>query len=305
MKKASIIVVTYNSTKFISHCLKSLESVKGIEDSEIIVWDNASTDKTVEQITQSFPNITVHSCEHNLGFAQAVNQASRLASGTYLVLLNPDTTVEEEWLVSLIKTFNQHTKVGAVNSKTKIIISGKEYIQNAGSFLFSDGHARDRGAVVTDTKEQLYEPDSEYYSEEREVDAFSGVSVAIPRELFLKLGGFDINMFLYYEDTDLSIRLKKLGYTIWYQPKSKLTHIHSASSREWSEFFVFHTELNRLLLVWKHFPLNTVLSETALYKASTFFQIIKNRKRFFTRLKVLFNLVTRLPYLLHYRMEQR
>lgn len=305
MKKASIIVVTYNSTKFISQCLKSLESVKGIEDSEIIVWDNASTDGTVELVTQMFPNITAHSCEHNLGFAQAVNQAAKLASGTYLVLLNPDTTVEAEWLASLIKTFNQHTKVGAVNSKTKIVVSGKECIQNAGSILFSDGHARDRGAVVTDTKEQLYEADSEYYSKEMDVDTFSGVSVAIPRELFVKMGGFDENMFIYYEDTDLSIRLKKLGYAIRYQPKSELIHIHSASSKEWSDFFIFHTELNRLLLVWKHFSLKTVFTETILYKASTFFQIFKNRKRFFTRLKVLFNLLTKLPYLFRFRLEKK
>lgn len=305
MKKASIIVVTYNSTKFISQCLASLKSVKGIDDCEIIVWDNASIDGTVKLITKGFPNITLQSCKHNLGFAQAVNNAAQIANGKYLVLLNPDTTVEKEWLLSLIQTFNQHEKVGAVNSKTKIVISGKKYIQNAGSVLFSDGHARDRGAVVTDFKEQLYETDSEYYSNEREVDAFSGVSVAIPRELFLELGGFDKNMFLYYEDTDLSIRLKRFGYSIWYQPKSKLTHIHSASSKEWSEFFIFHTELNRLLLIWKHFPLKTVLIETALYKASVFFQIIKNRRRFFTRLKVLFTLITKLTYLLHYRIEQR
>ena len=303
MNTASIIIVTYNSAAFIQSCLESIYAAISEKNTEVIIWDNASTDTTVKKIKKHFPQATIMASPTNDGFAAGVNGAAKQAANDILILLNPDTVVEKKWATALLSTFEEHRKVGAVNSKTKIVIEGKEYIQNAGNYVFYDGHSRDRGAVITEKREQRYETDSEYYQKETTVDAFSGVSVAIPRELFLSLGGFDEHFFMYYEDTDFSLRLQKAGYSIWYQPKSELKHIHSASSEEWSPFFVFQTELNRLLFLWKHFPLETVFAETAKYKASTFYQLLKLKKRFFTRLKVLFSIATHLPYLLSYRWK--
>lgn len=303
MKKATIILISYNSESFITDCLTSVFKADDISNSEVIVWDNASSDTTVSKIKKNFPDVILHESANNIGFAAAINRVALMASGKYLVLLNPDTQVEKRWLTTLLETLSKDGKVAAVNSKIKILNNGKEYIQNAGSYLFDDGHARDRGAVVTDSKEQLYELDSKYYSLPKEVDAFCGASTALNKEVFLDLGGFDEQMFLYYEDTDLSIRLRKRGYTILYQPKSELTHIHTASSHEWSDFFIYHTELNRLLLLWKHFPIQTILKETLVYKFSIVYQLIKLNKRFLTRMKVLFSLVLKMPYLLKFRME--
>lgn len=305
MSTASILIVTYNSAAFISECLHSLQKVQEIALAEVLIHDNASTDDTVLRIKSTFSPTQLVESETNLGFAKAVNMLAALAQKDYLVLLNPDTVVEPFWLESLLKTFSAHKRVGAVNSKTKILLDGKEYIQNAGNYLFHDGHSRDRGAVVTADKRQLYETDSSYYQQETEIPAVSGVSLAIPRKLFSQIGGFDEHMFMYYEDTDLSIRLKKLGYHLWYQPRSQLTHLHSASSKEWSEFFVYHTELNRLLLVGKHFPLGTVITETVKYKFSMLAQLLKGKKRFFTRLKVLLAVTANLAYLISYRMKEK
>ena len=185
------------------------------------------------------------------------------------------------------------------------MIDGQDYIQNAGNYVFHDGHSRDRGAVITKERQQYYEKDTQYYKKETQLAAFSGVSVAIDRKVFLKLGGFDEHMFMYYEDTDMSMRLLKAGYSIWYQPQSELTHLHSASSEEWSDFFVYHTELNRLLFLWKHFSLKTILTETFTYKLSALFQFIKLKKRFFTRVKVLLQLSQNIPYLLGYRITEK
>lgn len=303
MPKASIILVTYNSEDFISDCLSTLQNVSGIDDAEIIVWDNASTDKTVSVIRKKFPNIILHESKENLGFGTAVNSAATLATGKYLILLNPDTQVATNWLRPLLNTFTSYPNVGAVNSKTKIVIVGSEYIQNAGNYLFYDGHSRDRGAVITKERQQLYEKDSSYYNTPTKVDAFSGVSVALPRKLFLEMGGFDEHMFMYYEDTDFSLRLKKRGYDCWYQPKSELKHIHSASSDEWSEFFVYHTELNRLLFVGKHFPLARWMTEITKYKISMVYQLLKLKRRGFTRFRVLLKLAASFPYILLFRMR--
>lgn len=303
MPTASIILVTYNSADFIASCLSSLEKVEGIADAQIIVWDNASTDKTVSVIKKKFPKVTLLVSKENLGFGKAVNKAAAQATGKYIVLLNPDTKVEPNWLRPLLNTFSKYPNVGAVNSKTKIVIDGSEYIQNAGNYLFYDGHSRDRGAVITINRQQRYEKDSEYYNTSTKVDAFSGVSVALPRKLFLDMGGFDEHMFMYYEDTDFSLRLKKRGYDVWYQPKSKLKHIHSASSEEWSEFFVYHTELNRLLFVVKHFSTFRWMSEIIKYKISMTYQLLKFKRRGITRFKVLLNIAASFPYLLHFRLR--
>ena len=303
MPTASIILVTYNSAEFISNCLTSLQQVSGSDDAQIIVWDNASTDTTVALIKKKFPKIELLESNKNLGFGRAINRAAKHATGKYIVLLNPDTQVEKNWLRPLLNTFKTHTKVGAVNSKTKIVIACSEYIQNAGNHLFHDGHSRDRGAVITKDRQQLYEEDSPYYNTPRIVDAFSGVSVAFPRKLFLEMGGFDEHLFMYYEDTDLSLRLKKQGYDIWYQPQSELKHIHSASSKEWSEFFVYHTELNRLLFLCKHFSIAYIFREIFTYKLSTMKQLLKLKRRGLTRVKVLLNLVVCFPYLIAFRLR--
>ncbi|NCS97987.1 MAG: glycosyltransferase family 2 protein [Candidatus Pacebacteria bacterium] len=303
MPTASIILISFNSAEFIGTCLASLQKVTGIADAEIIVWDNASTDDTVSLIKKKFPKLLLHESPKNLGFGKAINRAAKIATGKYLVLLNPDTQVEQNWLQPLLSTFTSETKVGAVNSKTKIVIDGSEYIQNAGNYVFYDGHSRDRGAVITKDRQQEYESDSTYYNTAKKVAAFSGVSVALPRKLFLEMGGFDERLFMYYEDTDFSLRLAKKGYDIWYQPKSELKHIHSASSEEWSEFFVYHTELNRLLLVWKHFSFMRVLSEINKYKLSLLYQLVKGKKRGLTRIKVIAKILTLIPGLIMYRFK--
>lgn len=303
--KTSIIIITYNSADFIKSCLSSVEKVDGINDAEIVVWDNKSSDETTQIIEKDFPKVKLFKSPQNLGFGAAINKVVKELESDYIVLLNPDTQVDKNWLKDLLSTFESTEKIGAVNSKTKIIIDGKQYIQNAGSHLFSDGHGRDRGAVVSANHKQSYEEDSEFYNQLTEVDAFSGVSVMIPRKLFISLGGFDENMFMYYEDTDLSIRMKKRGYKIYFQPKSELKHIHSASSEEWSPFFVYQTELNRLILLYKHFPIPIVLMELIKYKLSTLYQLLKLKKRFFIRLKVLFTLALNLPYLVSYRLSKK
>lgn len=305
MNTTTIIIISYNSAKFISECLTSIFKADGIDNAEVVVWDNNSQDKTKEIIKNKFPKARLLECDENLGFGSAINQVVKRIDSQYIVLVNPDTQVESNWLSGLLETFKNNKKVGAVNSKTKIVIDGKKYIQNAGCHLFYDGRGRDRGAVVSADRKQTYEKDSVFYNKLTKIDAFSGVSVMMLRDLFIKLGGFDEHMFMYYEDSDLSIRIKKAGYDIYFQPKSELSHLHSASSEEWSKFFVFQTELNHLIFVFKHYPLNIVLTELVKYKLSTFYQLLKLKKRFFTRLEVLFKLTSYLPYLINYRFTNK
>lgn len=136
-------------------------------------------------------------------------------------------------------------------------------VQNAGNVVFKNGHVRDRGTAST-KRSQVYELDIPFYNKPVELQAFCGVSVLIRRDVFMDLGGFDETFFMYYEDTDLSMRMREMGYTIFYEPKSVAYHLHSGSSIEWSPFFSYQVERNHLMFVMKHFPVSVVIKQTIL-----------------------------------------
>ncbi|PIY79927.1 MAG: hypothetical protein COY81_00350 [Candidatus Pacebacteria bacterium CG_4_10_14_0_8_um_filter_43_12] len=133
-------------------------------------------------------------------------------------------------------------------------------VQNAGNIVFKLGAARDRGAV-TKGSYQTYEIDSNYFQKRAEVPAFCGASVILRKAIFLDLGKFDDSLFMYYEDIDFSLRARLMGYKITYEPNSVVLHLHSGSSKEWSDFFVFHVEKNYLAVLCKHYPVSIFIHE--------------------------------------------
>ena len=157
------------------------------------------------------------------------------------------------------------------------VVSEKDYlfeVQNAGLAVFKSGHGRDRGAVVKGYH-QFYEIDNQFYNQPCEITAFSGVSVILRKDIYKKLGGFDELYFMYYEDLDLSLRFKKMGYKIFFEPKSVIYHIHAGSSEEWSTFFNYHVEKNYLATLVKHFPLPQILAEVIKYGFMIIISLLK------------------------------
>lgn len=139
-----------------------------------------------------------------------------------------------------------------------------DLIQNAGNFYFRDGYGRDRGAVVIKHK-QYYESDTGQYDKEEFVPGFCGAGVLLNKKALEKVGYFDEDFFMYYEDGDLSLRLRENGWKTLYAPGAKIRHIHAGSSKEWSEFFVYNVERGRLLFMTKHWPRFLVLREWIKY----------------------------------------
>ena len=181
---------------------------------------------------------------------------------------------------------SQETLTGHDVKQIKISLDPKKLkkilqyeVQNAGNVVFKSGYSRDRGAVVGN-KQQYFELDNPYFNQSKYVDALCGVSVILRKKLFTKLGGFDKSFFMYYEDVDLSLKLRRLGYKLGYAPQSILYHIHAGSSGEWSPFFIYHVEKNHLAFTAKHFPLRTTVSEIIRYYgliAITILKVIKWR----------------------------
>jgi GT2 family glycosyltransferase len=135
-----------------------------------------------------------------------------------------------------------------------------DVINNVGGIVVGEGYGADRGYQQVDEGQ---------FAAAEEVFTACGNGVAIRTELGRELGWFDEDFFLYYEDTDLSWRLRSLGYEIWYEPQAVLRHLHSATSEEWSPLFVFHVDRNRLLMLTKNATAELALRAVLRYPLTT------------------------------------
>jgi GT2 family glycosyltransferase len=160
------------------------------------------------------------------------------------VLLNSDTEVQQGWLAALIESADTGERVGAVTSKLVFMADPNE-VQNAGTLLLSDGSGADRG---------FHERDRGQFNLREEVFGACGAAVLYRREMLEDVGLFDETFFNYYEDTDLSWRMRLRGWTVLYEPSAVVHHVHAGSSGEWSPFFTFHVDRNRLFMILKNAP---------------------------------------------------
>jgi GT2 family glycosyltransferase len=132
--------------------------------------------------------------------------------------------------------------------------------------LLRDGSGRDRGTLVQDGR-VAHEPDEGQYDRQEEVFFFCGAAVLLRTAALEDTGGFDPRYFMYYEDLDLSWRLRLRSWKVVYVPTALVEHDHAASSGEWSPFFRFHVERNRPLLLLKLAPWSLAAREVGRYLA--------------------------------------
>lgn len=263
---ASIIIVNFNGKAFLDACLQSLQAQLSSHTFEIIVVDNASTDGSVEYLSAEYPKVRVLSQQKNTGFGQANNIGASIARGEYLIFLNSDTEVEPTWLSELIAVAQSDPAIAAVSARVYLFASKQEQpqIQNAGILVFKQGYAMDRGTIYNNGVSE-YENDSAFYDKPMTLAACCGVSMLVTKDAFHRVGGFDRDFFMYYEDVDLSLRLREKGYRCAYAPKAIVWHHHGASSKIASPFFLFHTERSRMLFVAKHYPISRLVQTILFY----------------------------------------
>ncbi len=217
----SIIIPIYNKIDLTLNCLLSILSTAGQTDYEIIVMDDASTDRTSTVFAfnkikglRYFRNVV------NKGFLISCNEAAKKAKGKFLIFLNNDTEVHSGWIENLLSVFTIFPKAGMVGSRL-IFPNGK--LQEAGGVIGSDGSAENYG--------RDNDPQNYLYSFVREVDYVSGACIMLPKSLWESVGGFD-NQFqpAYYEDVDLAFKVRQAGYQVLYQPFSQITHFEGATN---------------------------------------------------------------------------
>ena len=214
----SIIIPVFNQLRFTQACLASLQEQQGTERFEVVVVDDCSTDDTAE-IVRRIPGVIYLRNEANSGFIASCNRGAEKAHGKYLVFLNNDTLVRDGWLSALVGTFAEEPQAGVVGSK---LIYPDGRLQEAGGIIWCDASGWNYG--------KSDDPGKPEYNYLREVDYCSAAALMIPKSLFASVSGFDSRYApAYYEDTDLSFKVRRAGYKVFYQPLSEVVHYEGAT----------------------------------------------------------------------------
>ena len=217
--RASIVIPVYGQLVHTLDCLRALAAHPPVAAVEVIVIDDGSTDDTAAVLPQVAGLVYVRRAA-NGGFIAACNEGAARARGEVLVSLNNDTVPQPGWLDALLATFEAWPDAGLVGAQ---LLYPDGRLQEAGGVVFQDGHAWNYGRNGS--------PGDPRYSYLRDADYVSGAAIAIPRALFLQLGGFDVRYApAYYEDTDLAFAVRAAGRRVLYQPAARVVHDEGATS---------------------------------------------------------------------------
>ncbi|HEY8002859.1 MAG TPA: glycosyltransferase family 2 protein [Phenylobacterium sp.] len=241
--QVSVVVVVYESGPTLADCLVALKQ-QTFRDYELLIVDNASSDRTAQAAAGADPSIRLIENAENRGFAAAVNQGARAARGTWLALLNPDAFAEPAWLERLMAAAAAHPAVHAFASRQLMAqdptrLDGLGDVMALAGFPFRGGYTQaDPGPM----------PPAWVFSA-------CGGAMLVDRALFLRLGGFDERLFCYCEDVDLGYRMRLVGEPTLLVPDAVVRHVGSASSGgRRSDFAVFHGTRNRFWVFVKDTP---------------------------------------------------
>ena len=240
----SIIVLNYNAGDLLADCVKSLYDTN-YNNYEIIVVDNASKDGSQKKCKERFDQIKLIENKENLGYCDGNNVGIKQATGEFIVILNPDTLIEPNWLTELVSAYKKH---GEGLYQPKIISLYEENIlQSTGNMIhiFGFGFARDKGV-----------PDSSQRKDVEQIGYASGTCLFTSQSVLKKVGLFDPFLFLYHDDLDLGWRAAQLGIKSYYVPLSVIYHAESYSLK-WSSKKFYWLERNRKYCLMTHYSKDT------------------------------------------------
>jgi GT2 family glycosyltransferase len=271
--KLSIVIVNYNVEYFLEQCLHSVfNAVKNI-DAEVFVVDNNSVDGSCDMVRERFPDAILIDNKENLGFSKANNQAIRVSTGEYALLLNPDTVVEEDTFEKVVNFMDEHPDAGGLGCK---MIDGK-------------------GKFLPESKRGLPTPQVAFYKmiglsrifpkskkfgryhlgyldddEVHEIEILAGCFMLMRKSVLDKVGLLDEDFFMYGEDIDLSYRIILGGYKNYYYPHTRIIHYKGESTKKSSVNYVFVFYNAMIIFARKHFSeknarLFTLLINMAIY----------------------------------------
>ena len=215
--QVSIIIPSFNNASLTFRCIANIRTFPTLASYEIIVVDDGSSRLQALRL-RKLSGITLVKLKQNVGYLRATNVGIQKAVGRFTVLLNNDTLPQPGWLDALIGNFN-NPDVGLVGSK---LVYPNGVLQEAGGIIFSDGSTANYGRGD--------DPQDARYAFRREAHYCSGAAIAVRSDLLAQLGGYDDRyQNAYYEDTDLAMSIRAMGFRVIYEPRSVVVHIEHGS----------------------------------------------------------------------------
>ena len=254
--RLSIVIVNYNVRHFLEQALGSVRrAMQGIEG-EVWVVDNNSVDDSVRMVRERFPEVQLIANTDNPGFAVANNQAIRQCKGAFVLLLNPDTLVEEDTFHKCLQFMDAHPEAGALG--VKLIDGSGKYLPESKRGFPSPWVAfcKTFGLSALFPRSQLF---NRYYlghlseNETQEVDVLAGCFMFMRRAALDKSGLLDEAFFMYGEDIDLSYRLAETGFKNYYLPETSIIHYKGESTKKGSLNYVRTFYQAMIIFAGKHF----------------------------------------------------
>ena len=236
--------MNYNAGQLILDCLESITKTN-YDNLEVIVVDNASIDESHRKCKEKFENIRLIENEKNLGYCEGNNVGIQNAKGEFVVILNPDTIVDPDWLTELICAYNRYGE--ALYQPKHLSLNEKSIFMSAGNMMnvFGFGYAREKG-----------KKDVNQYNMIEQIGYASGTCLFAPSSVFKKVGLLDSFIFLYHDDLDLGWRAAQLGIKSYYVPSSVIYHAESYLLR-WSSEKFYWLERNRKYCLQTHYSKDT------------------------------------------------
>lgn len=251
----SVIIVNYNVKYYLEQCLDSVDHACAGIQAEVFVVDNLSSDGSVAYLKERFPGVTFIENKENVGFARANNQAIRISTGKYVLLLNPDTIVTEDMFGDFIQFMESHPEAGG---------AGAYMLRTDGTFAPESrrglptpfvAFCKMSGLAALFPKSRVF---GRYYmryldeNEVNEIEVISGAFMMLRREALDKVGLLDEDFFMYGEDIDLSYRILKGGYKNYFLP-TRMLHYKGESTEKSSYRYVYTFYQAMRLFFRKHY----------------------------------------------------
>lgn len=226
MNTLAIIIVSWNTAALLAQCLRSIDAQLPNSDWQVVVVDNASSDGSPDIVRQEFPNVTVLVNSENVGYARANNQGIAVTNSEFVLLLNSDTIADRNALNILIEQLRHQPEIGAISPLLLTPAGGAQ------SFAF--GHDPTPWILLNRGFRKLF---TNFQADWRPTTAIttdwvSGACMMLRRSALRIAGNLDEHIFMYFEDNDLCLRLRKAGYSVVYCPYAHITHIGGQSAKK-------------------------------------------------------------------------
>lgn len=277
MTKLSIIIVNYNVRHFLEQCLISVYNASGNINTEIFVVDNNSVDGSCAMIKERFPQVNLIENKKNVGFSSANNQAIKKASGEFILLLNPDTVVEEDTFEKCLQFMDSNSDAGGltvrmIDGKGKFLPESKRALPTpVVSFYKIFGFAR------LFPKSKRF---ARYYlghlseNDTNEIEILPGAFMLLRKEALNKTGLLDEDYFMYGEDIDLSYRITQAGYKNYYYPKTTIIHYKGESTKKGSLNYVYVFYKAMIIFAQKHFSQKNAKAFSLIINIAIYFRAL-------------------------------